>query len=284
VLFILWRTVHCGRGIYLTCERWGSGIKDGETLLKFIRKKLQPHKEWNVLCINDWHIGSHAINLDLQQRIFDFIDNNRENTRILINGDLFHNINKHSKGSPKDQNMTAHEQLNHAIEILKPYADLIDGVTLGNHDWRSEEEADLDLMLLFCERLGIEQNYLKYRGIIGYSINKNFYSIEMYHGTGGGGTIASVERNLKRMKRSTADVFYVGHWHKEYSKPYKEYNIDPYNHKVKEYKRWFLCGNTIVNTESYAQKFSYDESFPSQAVIKLSGERRKRNIEIEWIR
>lgn len=252
--------------------------------MKFIRKQLEPHKDWNILCTNDWHIGSHAVNEGLKKRIIDFIDSHRDNTRILINGDLFHNINKHSKGSPKDQSMTAHEQLNYAIELFSPYKDLIDGVVLGNHDWRSEEEADLDLMLLFCERLGIEENYLKYRGIVGYSINRNFYSIEMYHGTGGGGTIASVERNLKRMKRSTADVFYVGHWHKEFAKPFKEYNIDPYNHKVKEYKRWFLCGNTLVDVENYAKKFSYDESFPSQAVIKLSGVKGKRDIDVEWIR
>lgn len=253
-------------------------------LLKFIKKRLERKKEWNILCFNDWHIGSHAINQELLNKCIEFINLNRENTRILLNGDLFHNINKHSKGNSKDQSMTAHEQLNYGIEILKPYADLIDGVTLGNHDWRSEEEADLDLMLLFCERLGIEDKYLKYRGVVGYSINKNFYSIEMFHGTGGGATIAAAERNLKKMKRSTADIMYCGHWHKEYAKPFKEYHIDPYNNQLKEYKRWFLCGNTLVDTESYAQKFSYEESFPSQAVIKLSGVRKKRNIEVEWIR
>jgi hypothetical protein len=251
--------------------------------LKFIKRTLEP-KEWNILCLNDLHLGSHAVNESLLNRIISFIDCNRESTRILLNGDLFHNINKHSKGSLHDQKMTAHEQLDYAVELFGPYKELFDGVTLGNHDWRSEDEADLDLLLLFCQRLGIEKTYLKYRGIVGYSINKNFYSIEMYHGTGGGGTIASVERNLKRFKRSTADIMYCGHYHKEYAKPVKEYHIDPYNARTKEYKKWFLCGNTLVDTERYAEKFAYDESFPSQAVIKLSGERKNRNIEIEWIR
>jgi hypothetical protein len=255
----------------------------GESLLKFIKQTLEP-KEWNILCLNDLHLGSHAVNEPLLERITQFIDSNRDSTRILINGDLFHNITKHSKGSSKDQRLNPQEQYDLAKEIFTPYADLIDGVTVGNHDWRTEDETDIDLMQMFCDKLGILDKYLKYRGIVGYSINRNFYSIEMYHGTGGGGTIASVERNLKRMKRSTADIFYVGHWHKEFSKPYKEYNIDPFNKAVKEYKRWFLCGNTLVDAESYAKKFSYDESFPSQAVIKLSGERKKRNIEIEWIR
>lgn len=252
--------------------------------MKFIKKKLEPHKEWNILLTNDWHLGSHAVNKDLLDKITSFIDSNRENTRILINGDLFHNITKHSKGSSSDQSLTPHEQYKYAVEILKPYADIIDGVTVGNHDWRTEEEADIDLMEMFCDKLGIVENYLKYRGVVGYSIGKNFYSIEMYHGTGGGGTLASVERNLDRLKRTTADVMYVGHWHKEFAKPIKEYNIDPYNKQVKEYKKWYICGNTIVDTEKYAKKFAYAESFPSQAVLKLSGERGKRNIDVEWIR
>lgn len=252
--------------------------------MKFIKKKLHPYKEWNIICLNDWHLGSHAVNEGLLNKIISFVDSNRDNTRILMNGDLFHNITKHSKGSLSDQQLTPQEQFDLAVETFKPYVDLIDGVTVGNHDWRTEEETDIDLMLMFCKMIGIEESYLKYRGVVGYSIGKNFYSIEMYHGTGGGGTIASVERNLVKMKRSIADVFYVGHWHKEFAKPIKEYHIDPYNKKVKEYKKWYLCGNTLVDTEKYAKKFAYDESFPSQAVIKLSGERGKRNIEIEWIR
>lgn len=255
-----------------------------KSLLKFIKKKLSKQEEWNILCLNDWHLGSHAVNEQLLERILDFINLNRENTRILLNGDLFHNITKHSKGSQRDQRLTNQEQFDLAVEILKPYNDLIDGVTVGNHDWRTEEETDIDLMKMFCDRLDIGEKYLKYRGVVGYSLNKHFYSIELFHGTGSGSTIAAAERNLKKMKRSTSDIMYAGHWHKELAKPYKEYHIDPYNKQTKEYKKWFLCGNTIVDTESYAKKFSYDESFPSQAVIKLSGVKGKRNIEIEWIR
>lgn len=252
--------------------------------MRFIKKELNPNKEWNIVGINDWHLGSHAVNEGLLNRQLNFIDANRENTRILINGDLFHNITKHSKGSQRDQKLSPQEQFDLACELLNPYRHLIDGVTVGNHDWRTEDETDIDLMYMFCRELGIKDNYLKYRGVIGYSINKNFYSIEMYHGTGGGSTIASVERNMKKMKRSTADIFYVGHWHKEFSKPKKEYHIDPYNKRVSEYKKWDICGNALVDTESYAKKFSYDESFPSQVNMKLSGVRGKRNIEVEWIR
>jgi hypothetical protein len=254
-----------------------------EDHMKFIKKTLPPANEYYVLLINDWHLGSHAVNKDLMKRIFDFINTNREQTRILMNGDLFHNITKFSKGDLTDQCMTPQEQLDYAVELFREYADLIDGVTTGNHDYRSEE-AGLDIMLEFCHRIGITDRYLKYRGIVGYSINKNFYSIELYHGTGGGSTIAAVERHLTKTKRSIADVYAVGHFHKEFAKPYKEYHIDPFNKVVKEYRKWYICGNTLVDTENYAKKFAYDESYPSQAVLRLSGVPKKRNIEVEWIR
>jgi hypothetical protein len=254
------------------------------SLLKFIKTKLPVQKEWNIVALNDWHIGSHAVNQVLLTKILHFIDCHRDNTRILLNGDLFHNITKHSKGEMSDQHMTPQQQFDYAVEILQPYKELIDGITVGNHDWRTESETEIDLMYMFCRMLGIEDKYLKYRGVVGYSCNKNFYSIEMYHGTGGGGTLAGVERNLFKQKRTTADLFYIGHYHKEFAKPIKEYHIDPYNKRIKEYKKFYLCGNTLVDTENYAKKFAYDESFPSQAVIKLSGIRKQRNIEIEWLR
>lgn len=252
--------------------------------MELIVKKLEAQKEYNIVCINDWHIGSKVVDYDLLNRVLKFIDDNRDNTRLLLNGDLFHNIIKHSKGAMREQEMTSQEQYDYVADLLKPYADLIDGVTVGNHDWRTEEETDIDLMYMLCRELGIKDKYLKYRGVVGYSINKNFYSIEMFHGTGSGSTVAAAERNLKKMKRSTADVMYCGHWHKEYSKPVKEYHIDPYNKQLKQYKRWYLCGNTLVDTESYAEKASYEEAFPSQAVITLSGLRRKRDVNIGWIR
>jgi hypothetical protein len=257
--------------------------KTGESLLKFIKQKLEK-RNYNILLLNDWHLGSHAVNEPLMNRIFEFIDTNRDSTRILLNGDLFHNITKHSKGDLTDQKLTPQQQLDYAVELFKPYADLIDGVTTGNHDYRTEQEAGIDIMLEFCHRIGITDNYLKYRGIVGYSINKNFYSIELFHGTGGGGTIGGVERNLVKTKRSNADVYTTGHYHKEFAKVIKEYHIDPFNGVVKEYRKWYVCGNTLVDTENYAKKFAYDESFPSQAVIKLSGVRKNRNIEIEWLR
>lgn len=234
--------------------------------------------------MNDLHFGSEAVDYDLLQRVFDFIASNRENTRILINGDIIQGVTKQSKGSLYEQRMTPEEQIELAVEYFTPYKDLIDCVTMGNHDWRILEETSIDVIKMFCKDLGILDKYVGYEGLVGFSLNKCYYSIEMYHGNGGGATLGSVERNLKNFRKTTADVMYCGHWHKEVAIPFKEYHIDPYNHQVKEYKKWLISGNTIVKTENYAKKFRYKEGFPSQCVLKLSGDRRTRGIEVEWIR
>jgi hypothetical protein len=253
--------------------------------MKYINVKIENKpKKVHVVLLNDLHFGSDAVDYDLLQRVFDFVDKNRDNTRILINGDIIQGITQQSKGSLYEQRITPEEQIEMAVEYLKPYADLIDCVTKGNHDWRIEEETSIDVIKMFCRYLGIEDKYAGYEAVVGYSWNGCFYSVEMYHGTGGGATLGSVERNLKKFRKSTADVMYCGHWHKEVAIPFKEYNVDPFNHQVKERKKWLICGNTIVRTENYAKKFRYQEGFPSQCYLTLNGVKRNKNIKVSWIR
>jgi len=253
--------------------------------MKYLKGQIKGnHKELNVVLLNDLHFGSNAVDYDLLNRIFDFIDNNRDNTRILINGDLIEGVTKQSKGDLYELKLSPEEQIELAVKLFKNYADLLDAVVIGNHDWRIKEETSIDVIKMFCKELGILDKYAGYECLVGYSLNKNFYSIEMYHGVGGGGTIGSVERNLKRFRKTTADIMYCGHYHKEVAIPFVEYNIDPFNHVVKQSKKWLICGNTITKTADYAKKFRYAEGIPSQAVLKLSGATRKKGIEICWIR
>jgi hypothetical protein len=137
---------------------------------------------------------------------------------------------------------------------------------------------------MICRYLGVQDKYLGSQGVVGFSWNKCLYTVNMHHGTGGGGTIASVERNMKQLWKSDTHIMYCGHWHKEFAKPIKRYAVDPYNKKVREEMRWMICGNTILNTAEYAKRGGYEESYPSQAVVTLSGTRSSKGIEVNWIR
>lgn len=241
-------------------------------------------KELNVLLLNDLHVGSEAADLNLLKKCVSFAEQNRENTRILLNGDLIEGVTKLSKGEIYTQRLNPKEQINYVVEALEPIKDLIDAVTIGNHDDRIERETSIDVIEMVCRYLGIREKYLGIRGIVGFNVGGNWYSVDMHHGTGGGGTVASVENNMKKLWKSDSDVMYCGHWHKEFAKPIKRFSIDHENGVVKEEKRWMVCGNTILNTADYAAKGGFEEGFPSQAILKLSGDPNKKGIEVEWIR
>lgn len=241
-------------------------------------------KELRVYLMNDLHFGAEAVDYDLLKRVFKEIDRHRDHARILINGDIIEGVTKNSTGDLFQQRLTPKEQLDLAVEWFEPYKDLIDGITIGNHDYRTERDTSFDPIETFARYLGIRDKYLGDEGIVGFAWNKCFYSVQMHHGVGGGSTLAAIERNMKRLWKSDAHVMYCGHWHKEFAKPVKRYAVDPYNKTIREERRWMVCGNTILNTEKYARRAGMEESYPSQAVLIMSGKPYAKGIEVDWIR
>lgn len=241
-------------------------------------------KQLHVVLMNDLHFGANATDYDLLDRVFKFVDRHRDNTRILINGDIIEGVTKNSTGDLFHQRLTPKEQIDMAVEYFEPYKDLIDGITIGNHDYRTERDTSFDPIETFARYLGIGDKYFGDEGVVGFSWNKCFYSVQMHHGVGGASTLGAVENKMKKLWKTDSHVMYCGHWHKEFAKPIKQYAIDPYNKQVREERRWLVCGNTILNTEAYANRFGFEESYPSQAVLTMSGNPRKRGIEVNWIR
>lgn len=241
-------------------------------------------KQLNVLLLNDLHFGSKAVDYELLKDILKFVDKNRSNTRILINGDIIEGVTRNSKGDIYEQLMSPKKQVDHAVEIFLPYRDLIDVVIQGNHDARIENEVSFDPVEIFCDKLGITDKYKKYEVVVGYSWNKCFYSVQMHHGSGGASTTGAILNKMKKMKKSGAHVMYIGHHHREVAEPMIHYAIDPYNNRLRKEKHWLVCGNTITVHADYAKKFAYEERFPSQAILKMSGVQKQKGIEVEWIR
>ena len=241
-------------------------------------------KELRVYCLNDLHFGSEAVDMELWDKIKKDIRKHYDHARILIAGDVIECATKISKGDIYKQLMSPEEQIEFVANELKEFADLIDAVVIGNHDVRLKDETSIDPMLYLCRLLGIEDKYMGYECVVGFSWNKCFYSVQMHHGSGGASTLGAIVNKMKKMRKSNCDVMYIGHHHTEVAHPYIEYQIDPYNHKLQKRKRWLLCGNTITKFAEYAQKFSYEEKFSSQAVIVMNGNPKDKNINIEWIR
>lgn len=236
----------------------------------------------NVLLLNDLHVGAESADMSLLDKAIKFALDNESNTRILLNGDYIEGVTKLSKGEIYTQRLNPKEQINLVVEKLNPVKHLIDGITIGNHDWRVENETSLDPVEIISRYLGIEDKYLGSRGIVAFKWGNAFYSVDMHHGTGGGGTVAAVENSMKKIWKSDADIMYCGHWHKEFAKPLKRFRIDRETMEVVEEKRWMVCGNTILDTAEYAKRGAFEEGFPSLGYLVLDG--RERDVDVKWIR
>lgn len=251
--------------------------------MNYLESNYRGDNDLNIVLINDSHIGAPSANIPLLRKMVDFSLKNEENTRILLNGDYIEGALKDSKGDPYESKLSPKEQADLFVEIMYPVRHLIEGITEGNHDYRVEKATSFDVAEIIAKDLGIKEKYLGTRGVVGFSFNKMFYSIEMHHGAGGGSTIAAVENAMKKLWKSDSDVMYCGHWHKEFHKMIKKYSINKRHKKIAPVEKLLICGNTILDTAKYAKRGGFEESFPSQAILTLASKYQK-HIDINWIR
>ncbi len=94
--------------------------------------------------MSDLHYGNPYCSVKHFQRTVDFIKNT-PNCYCFLNGDLLEAATKISKGDIYKQKITPQEQRDEVIELLKPIAGKVLGVTTGNHEQRIYNETGVDL-------------------------------------------------------------------------------------------------------------------------------------------
>src|SRR5690606_21620540 len=131
------------------------------------------------------------------------------------------------------QEMMPMKQIEEAVKLFRPYADLIDGVVAGNHEQRIYKTSGADVMEYFCLTLGIPGRYLRYYGVGKYAWRKRCYSVAVWHGAGGGSTTGGAMNKIEKQASVVfADVFLMGHVHKRAATMRDLYVPDPQNGKI----------------------------------------------------
>lgn len=97
-----------------------------------------------IIVLSDLHYGNPYCSVKHFQRTVDFIKNN-ENCFCFLNGDFLEAVTKLSKGDIHQQKITPQGQRDDVIDMLKPIADKVLGVTSGNHEQRIYNETGVDL-------------------------------------------------------------------------------------------------------------------------------------------
>lgn len=196
-----------------------------------------------IRLLSDLHIGAS----DLSYRFLQ--DELREaqayNDRILINGDVFDAI------FPGDRKRfvsgVAHSRIAHrrdqvnaiidmAMEILSPYADLIDMIGVGNHDTAVEKYHNTDPVLLLIRELertlpkksGHQIHYGGYCGFVRYNFQpvtngdsraagQRLFDIFYHHGAGGAAPVTKGMIDANRKQWIIANVRWQGHKHNRWA-------------------------------------------------------------------
>lgn len=172
------------------------------------------------------------------------------NARISINGDIFDAIvpsdRKRHHPSVSHANPERDDIFNQlvqmAVDVLGPYADLIDVISPGNHERSVLKYHHIDLisMLIFAlnQRLPDDAQRIhqgSYRGFQQYIFNHNRFAksfvIFRHHGRGGAAPVTGGALDLDRIRKDfDADLYWMGHKHGSIGRKFTRVAVGPQGH------------------------------------------------------
>jgi len=229
--------------------------------------------------IGDLHAGHNSYNESVvKKRINEILKHNAEGhpNRVLLMGDMIEAATKTSVGAGVfETNKNPQEQVDYIVDLFSPIKQYIDGCVMGNHEYRIYKDTSIDVMRLIAEKLDIP--YHVYTGVINYAWNKQAYTVNIWHGSGGGGTIGNAMNKCVKMAiKVETDIYAMGHVHKlaYHSRILK--HVDTRNNKLINRQQMFvLTGSALDYDENYPDMKNLDLSQLGFPILKLSGKEKK---------
>lgn len=221
--------------------------------------------------LGDWHLGSEHCDIKLINKQINEIKNDKT-ARIILMGDLAETATKESVGAGVyEQEQNAQQQMMRVKNLLYDVRHLIDGVVTGNHEERIYKTSGFDLSLYLCQMLEIEKKYMRYQGVVGYVIGKRSYLVNVWHGSGGGGSAgASLNRLQKQSEYVLADIYLMGHVHKRQVHTKQMIIPNPKYNKKEIIMQYFVAtGSSLDYENSYAESAGMTPSQKGFTKIKM---------------
>jgi len=170
------------------------------------------------------------------------------NARISINGDIFDGILPSDRKRHHPAVMTAdptrddilNQMVKMAVEVLGPYADLIDVISPGNHERSLLKHHHIDIvsMLIFALNQKLPEGAQPihqgaYRGFQQYSFRKGGKSKDVkqflifrHHGRGGAAHVTGGALDLDRIRKDfEADLYWIGHKHNSIGRKFTRISV-----------------------------------------------------------
>ena len=237
--------------------------------------------------ISDLHIGAQEA-LIKEWEAFKNKLKQEPNSYITIAGDMMNNGLKNSKTNVYYETMPPREQKKWLAEQLSDIKDKILCVVPGNHECRSEREADDNPLYDVCCKLDIEDIYRENGAFLilrigktnGSGLKNPTYTGCVVHGAGGGMfTGAAVNRNEHfAYIFDGLDFLIVGHSHKPLNTTPTKIVIDPQNKKVSEKPFKVIISTAWLGYGGYAFRKQMRPVSHVLTELKLAGTKKEMRV------
>lgn len=243
------------------------------------------HQSIQIIPLADLHIGDAQCDLALINRTINYIKNT-PNAFTIVNGDIINNATKVSKSNIYEDVLSIDEQIDLAIELLKPIKDKILLLTSGNHEYRTNILAGVDPIKMIGLGIGLpKERYSLHASVVtllfgrynGEKTKRNQFVVYALHGRRGGGSIGSSAKAIESLGGivPNADLYLQSHVHQIMGFPKTIFIYDKHTRKLEEHFRDFVVTNAFLKYGGYAEMFGLEPKDRTPISITIAFTRNK---------
>lgn len=243
----------------------GVGVKE----LHWDLDGVESIEEFELIPIGDTHIGSPTCEIEAIKKTVEYVRSG-ENRYAIIHGDLIDNGIPSSKTDVITQTMSMQDQIDLAVELLKPIQDKILCIIDGNHEERTQRVAGIDVTSFIAFKLGIEEIYSRGTGAIlldlkfgkgkrsGVKTASHHFTVVVAHGARSGTTIGSAATGLENLQKIivNADLYVIGHTHKILNFVKEIYQVNNYGY-LETKIQYYVNSTAFLNYGDYGKAKLY---------------------------
>lgn len=249
---------------------------DETPALGHLTVRLPKYREVYLHCLSDVHIAADRHQRKPLDARLKQVKDGGLNHRLILHGDWMDFRNKTGKSFSHGA-MSPQDELDEVVKILKPYAEHIDLMLNGNHEFRSERESGLDAMATIAARVGCPGAYRRGPTVVRYQYAaradgqpRHTAQILVHHGFGGG-TRGSAASNIEKLAnwKPDVDLVVMGHTHQNHISKRSLYAAawPPRYHE-----QTLIVSGTFADHEGYAMEMGLPPSWVGAPMIRLTGD------------
>ena len=235
--------------------------------IPIIRRDYSHHDKHYLYPLGDLHVGAKMHNAKMWGQWLSYLED-REDTSLLLTGDLFNTAIIGSKSDVYDETMTVGDAKRLVRGQLKVLAEQnrIDGAVPGNHEDRITRATGDCPVHDLCDWLNIP--YIRAAALLIYTVGDQEYEVFLRHGTGSGQSLVALTKTQQVIR---ADVYVHGHVHNQAARVGDHFQSD--GKAVGRRKFIALTSGSFLAYESYAAVRGYPPGHMGAPRIYLSGKR-----------